>query len=253
MNKNRVALVAIALLLGACSPDDGGESSTTTTSSTSTTTSTTEPTTTTTTALTVTTTTAATTTSTTITTTTLLDATVELTDEGIQAGSIWLPFGHDDDETVATLMSIFGPPSSDSGWVDSITEGGAQFGVCPSPHVRGVSWGDAGTVSLQLLFTDSDTDFWTGGVEHFFTFYYSDSADPMGLTTPEGIGVGSSLGELKTAYDPAKIIIDEAFFDPGLGFWSYDLQPYTGLWGFATGQGDADTITSLNGGQGCGE
>lgn len=187
------------------------------------------------------------------TTTTLVDADVELTDEGIQAGPTWLPFGHDDDDVVAVLSSILGPPASDTGWLDSLTDGWEQFGVCPSPNVRGVSWGEGGAISLQILFTDGDTDFWTGGVEHFFTFYYSDSAEPHGLTTPEGIGVGSSLGDLKAVYDPAKIVIDEAFFDPAIGFWSYDLLDWTGLWGFATGQTDAHAITSVNGGRGCGE
>ena len=73
------------------------------------------------------------------------------------------------------------------------------------------------------------------------------------MLTTEGIGIGSTLGDLKGAYDPAKIEIEEAFFDPGQGFWSYDLQSWTGLWGFATGQGEADTINSINGGRGCGE
>ena len=32
-----------------------------------------------------------------------------------------------------------------------------------------------------------------------------------------------------------------------------DQAPWTGLWGFADGQTDADPITSVNGGRGCGE
>lgn len=179
--------------------------------------------------------------------------TVRLTDEGIFVGETWLPFGNDDDDAIAILSASLGAPASDSGWLDSATDGWAQFGVCPSPNVRGVSWGEGGDVSLQVLFTDGDTDFWIGGVEHFFAFYYSDSSAPLGLTTPEGIGVGSSLGQLKATYDPSKIVIDEAFFDPSLGFWSYDLMDWTGMWGYATGQADVHVITSINGGQGCGE
>jgi len=178
---------------------------------------------------------------------------VELTDEGIQAGPAWLPFGTDDDDTVDALTTALGPPLDDSGWLDSLSEGWELFGVCPQPQVRGVSWGEGGDVSLQVLFTDGDTDFWAGGVEHFFAFYYDDSSEPRGLATPEGIGVGSSLGDLKAAYDPAEIVIEEAFFDPSVGYWSYDINTWTGLWGFATGQTDAHVITSVNGGQGCGE
>jgi len=183
----------------------------------------------------------------------VVDLTVELTDEGIQAGATWVPFGSDDDDTTAALTAILGTPSDDTGWLNSLTDGWQQFGACPSPRVRGVSWGEGSDISLQVLFTDGDTDFWIGGVEHFFTFYYSDTSEPTRLITPEGIGVGSSLGQLKAAYDPAEIEIDEAFFDPAIGFWSYDIQSWTGLWGFATGQTDAHVITSLNGGRGCGE
>ena len=249
----------LALLAAACS--NGAEvidSTTTTIGTTSTTeaqTTTSQPPATTTTESSTTTTTSPTTTTTSAASTTTEpgDMTVELTDEGIYVGTVWLPFGNDDDDTIANLTSALGPPADDSGWLDSLTDGWDRFGVCPSPRVRGVSWGEGGDVSLQVLFTDGDTDFWFGGVEHFFTFYYSDSSAPTGLTTPEGIGVGSSLGQLKAAYDPAKIEILEAFFDPAQGFWSYDSQPWTGLWGFATGQTDADVITSLNGGRGCGE
>jgi hypothetical protein len=176
-----------------------------------------------------------------------------LTDEGIYAGDAWVYFGYDDDDTVAAVSSVIGPPSDDSGWLDSATEGWERFGVCPSPRVRGVSWGDGGVPSLQLLFTDGDTDFWSGGVEHFYSFYYFDTSEPTGVTTPEGIGVGSTLGDLMSVYNPASITIEEAFFDPSEGFWSYDMATWTGLWGYATGTSDSDTIISINGGQGCGE
>ncbi|MGB7860607.1 MAG: hypothetical protein WBM90_08930 [Acidimicrobiia bacterium] len=187
------------------------------------------------------------------TTTAPVEVAVELTDEGIQVGATWVPFGSDDDDTVTTLTSALGAPSDDSGWLDSFAEGWDRFGVCPAPRVRGVSWGTGGNISLQVLFTDGDSDFWSGGVEHFYSYYYNDSSAPSGLTTPEGIGVGSSLAQLKSAYDPTKIQIEEAFFDPSLGFWSYDLQSWTGLWGFSTGQSDTDLITSVNAGRGCGE
>lgn len=176
-----------------------------------------------------------------------------LTDEGIYAGSTWVYFGYDDDDAIAAVSAVIGPPSDDSGWLDSVTDGWDQFGVCPSPRVRGVNWGEDGDVSLQLLFTDGDTDFWSGGVEHFYSFYYFDSSAPSGLGTPEGIGIGSTLGDLQSVYAPSSITIEEAFFDPAVGFWAYDLVGWTGLWGYATGLSDSDTITSINGGQGCGE
>lgn len=247
-------LTLAVLLVAACSPDEASEeTSTTSTSLPASTTTTMAPTTTS--SMVDTTTSLPPTTTTTIatTTTTAQPATVELSDEGIQAGDVWVPFGTDDDDTVSAVAAVLGDPFEDTGWLDSATDGWEKFGVCPSPNVRGVSWGSGGTVSLQLLFTDADTDFWLGGVEHFFTFYYGGASDPEGLMTTKGVGIGSTLGELQAAYDPAKTEITEAFFDPSLGFWSYDYAPWTGLWGFATGQGDDDTITSINGGRGCGE
>lgn len=251
-------VVIFAVAVAACSPSDEGAGTTTTsvmTSSTEAPTTTTTPPSTTTTLPPTTTTLPPTTTTTETATTTseFIPLPVELTDEGIQAGPTWLPFGSDDDDTVAALTAALGPPSEDSGWLDSLEEGWQLFGVCPQPEVRGVSWGEGGGVSLQVLFTDGDTDFWSGGVQHFFAFYYSGSSEPTGLTTPEGIGVGSTLGELKAAYDPADVVIEEAFFDPTAGYWAYDVNNWTGLWGFATGQADTDVITSINGGQGCGE
>jgi hypothetical protein len=176
-----------------------------------------------------------------------------LTDEGIYAGSTWLYFGYDDDDVIATVTDVIGPPSEDSGWLDSVTEGWERFGVCPSPRVRGVNWGEGDDISLQLLFTDGDTDFWAGGVEHFYSYYYFGTSAPSTLATPEGIGIGSTLGDLRTVYSPSSITIEEAFFDPSEGFWTYDMRTWTGLWGYATGTADSDTITSINAGQGCGE
>ncbi len=244
------AVILVALTAAACQPSGAApttsEPEVTTTTAASTTTTGPAPTTTT---------PASTTTTlqpTTTTTTEPADLTVELTDEGIHVGAMWFPFGSDDDDVVSALTTALGPPLNDSGWLDSNTDGWNLFGVCPAPRVRGVNWGETGA-SFQVLFTDGDTDFWIGGVEHFFTFYYLATSAPTDLTTPEGIGVGSTLGDLKAAYDPSKIVIDEAWFDPAEGFWSYDQEAWTGLWGFATGQGDGDVITSLNGGLGCGE
>jgi hypothetical protein len=169
---------------------------------------------------------------------------VELTNQGIYAGDEWVPFGTDDDETVAALVAVLGEPTTDSGWIPAW----GDYGVCPDPQVRAVEW-DA----LITLYTNAETDFWfPAGTEHFFSFNYLADDSPPNLMTPEGIGIGSTLGELEAAY-PGEIEIDEAFFDPALGFWSYRLGGWTGLWGYASGQADTSTITSINGGRGCGE
>lgn len=234
-------LLAVALAATACGSGDDGSATTTipvtltTTSSTSTTTTTVAETT-----------TSSSTTTTTLseTTTTTVPAVVELSDEGVQAGDEWVYFGYDDDDTVAAIEAVLGAPTKDTGWIDAF----GDYGVCHPPMLRVVEWG-----SFVTLYTNGDTDFWLGGVEHFYGYYYTDATNPPDLRTTEDIGIGSTLGDLKAAYDPAKIEIDEAFFDPSVGFWSYDLQSWTGMWGYATGQGDVHVITSINGGRGCGE
>ena len=172
------------------------------------------------------------------TTTTSAAGIVELNDEGIQAGDTWVHFGYDDEATIAAVSVVLGPPTIDSGWVEEP--------LCPPPVVRTVRWND-----LWLLFTQAETDFWSAGVPHFFTFYYS-GATPE-LSTTEGIGLGSSIEMLEAAYGGPSLIIEESPFVPGEGFWSYDLHTWTGMWGFATGQTGVDAVTAINGGQGCGE
>jgi len=167
---------------------------------------------------------------------------VELNDEGVQAGDEWVYFGYDDDEAIDAVTAVLGAPDTDSGWVDAFS----VYGTCPGPDVRGVHWGD-----FVMLFTHADTDFWTGGVPHFFAYYYT--VIPPDLLTTEGVGIGSSVEMLEAAYGGPLYTMDEAFFDPSLGFWTFDQQMWTGLWGYATGQSAAHVVTSINGGQGCGE
>jgi hypothetical protein len=220
------------------------ETTTTSVPDSTTTTTVPETTTTTTPAESTTTTDADTTTTTDADTTTTTDAgfTVELNDEGVQAGAEWVYFGFDDDEAVAAVTAILGSPSHDSGWIDSFS----GYGTCPFPVVRGVHWGD-----FIMLFTQAETDFWSAGVPHFFAYYFTNPIPD--LLTTEQVRIGSSIGELEVAYGGPLYTMDEAFFDPSQGFWTFDLQTWTGLWGYSTGQTPAHVVTSINGGQGCGE
>jgi hypothetical protein len=172
------------------------------------------------------------------TTTTAAPATVSFTEHGIFAGEEWIYFGFDDEDTIAAVTAVLGAPTIDSGWVDEP--------LCPPPVVRTVRWND-----LWLLFTKADTDFWTAGVPHFFTYQYS--GPTPALYTTEGIGLGSSLEALEDAYGGPDLVIEDSPFDPDDGFWSYKLASWTGMWGFSSGQTSSDTVTAINGGRGCGE
>ena len=164
--------------------------------------------------------------------------TVSFTTEGIFAGDAWIHFGFDDEDTISAVTAVLGAPTVDSGWVAEP--------LCPPPVVRTVRWND-----LWLLFTQAETDFWTAGVPHFFTYQYSGTSPE--LYTTEDIGIGSSLDMLEDAYGGSDLVIDESPFDATDGFWSYKAASWTGMWGFATGQTPTDLVSSINGGRGCGE
>jgi hypothetical protein len=240
-----------AVAIAACT--SSGDATTTTTSTSSTTvpavssttgsTTTVAPTTTTTTTPTTTTTTTATTTTTIPAgSTTTVDVVVQLTDEGIDTGAVWVPFGTREADAVAALTAALGPPTDDSGWVDAFS----VFGTCPPPVVRGVQW-DA----FVMLFTRAETDFWSAGVPHFFAWYYTDV--PPDLTTSEGLVIGDTIATLQSLYGGADLEIGEDPFDPTAAVWSYDLVGWTGLSGYADSQDPSGVITSINGGRGCGE
>ncbi|MDP9465120.1 MAG: hypothetical protein M3P52_10885, partial [Actinomycetota bacterium] len=90
----------------------------------------------------------------------------------------------------------------------------------------------------------------TSGRRHFFSYVYGPSFGieiaPAGLKTDAGIGVGSTVAELKGTY-PAVIL------NPGDDFGGPNFLINEGLVGSLNGVTDTDTVTSVIGGQGCGE
>jgi len=243
MKRQATLLVAMLLALGACGDDSGGIGITTSTTTVTTVApSTTVAPATTTTAGATTTTVAPTTTTAAPITTTTEPPSLLLSDEGIQAGTTWVYFGYDDDDAVSAVSAVLGPPTHDSGWTDPF----GDYGVCPAPEVRGVHWN-----GLILLFTKADTDFWSGGVEHFFAFTFT--SVPPDLATTQGLMLGDTIADLQAIYGGPDLLIDESPFDPSAGIWSYDAASWTGLYGFASSQAADGVILSINGGRGCGE
>jgi hypothetical protein len=147
-------------------------------------------------------------------------------------------FGTDPEEVVRYVQAILGPPTADSGWADPFS----AFGVCPGTEVRGVTWGD-----LTLLFSDDSTV--ASGRRHFFNYSYGPpfgvSIQPDGMRTDTGIGIGSTVAELRAAYPTVRIFppdIADAYFVVDENFT-----------GFLSGTADTDTVRSVIGGIGCGE
>lgn len=235
-------LIALALAVAGCSSDSTQSTELSSTSSsvdlvTSTseasTTSTTTPVTT---AASTSTSTTSTSTSTTSTTTTTVAPGAELV---LRANSLGdAAFGADPDGVVAYVTAILGPPTVDSDWIDPLS-----IGACPGTVFRQVIWGD-----LALQFSDESSV--TSGRRHFFSYQYGPPLGaqiaPAGLKTEAGIGVGSTVAELTATY-PTVVL------NPGDDFGGPNFLINEGLAGFLTGVDPTSTVTSIIGGQGCGE
>lgn len=147
-------------------------------------------------------------------------------------------FGTEAEASIAALTAELGPPTSDTGWVAPI-----EIGTCPGTQVRLVSWG-----VLDLLFGDESV--FASGSAHFFGWSYGDVAElggePVGLRSPEGIGLGATLPELRAAY--AQVVVtpgEEGLVEPTF-FVDEALR------GTLTSDGDDGTVTVMTGGPYCG-
>ena len=165
-------------------------------------------------------------------TTASVESRFELTTTGIGSTT----FGADPEGTIAFIGSFLGAPTSDTGWVDPF-----DIGVCDGNRLRRVGWAD-----LVLEFADvSDV---TEGRDHFVGYTYgregSSSALPPALSTPEGLTVGSTVGDLLVAYPGVQLIEGDEFMAPS--FTVNDA-----LSGRLSGLGSTDLVEVVIGGRPC--
>jgi len=146
-------------------------------------------------------------------------------------------FGTDPEAAIGVISGVLGAPTNDTGWVDAASR------VCPGNEVRFVSWGD-----LTMQFSD-DTPV-SPGRRHFFAWVFGPPAGvslvPQGMKTVEGVGIGSTVAELRAAYPAAEIFPADEL----AGAYSALRE---GLLAFLSDTADTGVITSMVGGQGCGE
>jgi hypothetical protein len=145
------------------------------------------------------------------------------------------------EEAVEGVAARLGAADEDTGWIDASSD----FGTCPGTVVRMLRW-----ASLRLLFGDGPTEF---GENDYHFFYYSQSSvgtdEVLDLRTAEGIGLDSTVLELKAAFGDALTI--ESTLQFGVSFF---VEP-TGLGllsGTLSDSTDDGMVTSLGGGFGCG-
>ena len=148
-------------------------------------------------------------------------------------------FGDDPDTAIAAVSGVLGDPTDDSGWVDPFT-----ISACPGNEYRRVSWG-----AFSLQFSDSTSV--ADGRRHFFGYEYgevgSTDVQPPGLETSEGIGIGSTVAELKQAYPGVAVFAGEE----GLSSSGFEVQENR-LGGQLTDPSDAGFVVLIRGGDFCG-
>jgi hypothetical protein len=147
-------------------------------------------------------------------------------------------FGDEPEAVIEAVTEVLGTPSDDTGWSEPLS-----ISACPGTEVRRVEWS-----ALALFFGDESAV--ATGTRHLFAYAYGTvedlEAEPAGLATPEGIGLGSTVAYLRAAYpsvvlEPGETgVIEPSFFvDDNLS-------------GRITGDADDDLVTVVIGGDPCG-
>ena len=109
--------------------------------------------------------------------------------------------------------------------------------------MRRVTWGN-----LALLFGDAST--FAQGAPHFLGWSYGSvegvGGEPVGLVTPEDVGLGDTVADLRAAYPAVTVTPGES------GLLEASFYVDEALGGLLTGDTDADTVIVISGGPYCG-
>ncbi|MEO7572172.1 MAG: hypothetical protein ABIX10_07020 [Acidimicrobiales bacterium] len=138
------------------------------------------------------------------------------------------------DVAIAAVTAELGAPTLDTGWEPSFS----SYGTCPGDRIRAVEWD-----GLVLLHTDGDTAVGTG--EHLFSWRVTGA--PPALATATGLGFGAVASDAEELYPGAVEVVPPE--EPFPGFLAIEAEG-----GLITAfLGEADEITNLEAGVGCGE
>lgn len=175
------------------------------------------------------------------------EARVVLDGEGLGIAAL----GDRPEDVIEALNGRYGSPIEDSDWIPA---GESSFGVCPGTLVRVVDYGQ-----LAVAMSDGPTDYGAAGQRHLFgyTVAAQNPDDPAaeygdGPQTAEGIGVGSTVVDLRAAFGGGLVVREgEEIFGPS--FVVTDAGGTQLLYGSLTDTTEAGLVTTVNGGQLCGE
>jgi hypothetical protein len=142
--------------------------------------------------------------------------------------------GADPDAAVDAVSESLGTPTEDTGWQSSFS----TYGTCPGEQIRGVEW-----EHLVLLFTDGGTTYGDG--PHLFSWRITGS--PPALGTATGFGYHATAADAEELY-PGDVEVVPAD-DPFPGLLQIDAEGGT----ITAYLDDADVVTNLEAGVGCGD
>ena len=147
-----------------------------------------------------------------------------------------LAFGEESEVVLNALTAALGNADHDTGWRKDDT--------CEGSSTRRVTWGD-----LELVFTKGanglEPDTLTFQQWHIRAY----STLTAKMVTPEGIGVGSTVGELKHAYPETKVTRARSSDEAGIYLTRPEGGPF--IQGFTKDTDDKSAITSMWAGLAC--
>lgn len=168
--------------------------------------------------------------------------------------------GSEADTVIAGLTNTLGAPNTDTGWLSSEDPSSTMWG-CPYPEARAVNWDDLSTYFAnpgQPLPPDYSIDYAPADGSAYFLGYEAGGA----FRTVAGIGVGSTLTELRAAYGTDLILVAQEYppewwfriggTSPGAWGWGGRLSAAsTGYEDTAEPDDETTTVTGLHGGNFC--
>ena len=147
-----------------------------------------------------------------------------------------LDFGDDGDQVLGRLVSTFGPPSQDTGFI----VGSGSWGECAGDSIRVVQWGPLNVVvkgeAGASTFVSYRLDLKYGGI----------TSPTTDMETLSGLRVSDTVGQLKSIYEGFSIAFVVYSSPPGLMF---ELRGQAGgdllLWGPVDSQNDDGLVTGI--------